>query len=99
MSLKAAFTIITLIFAARSFAEYRVYQYIVTSKYPISADDSAYTVTSTLDPVSYVSYHGGRESLKVDLLNTWLCKGHTGGRKPCSSPLKEMEDKEPLQNQ
>lgn len=78
-------------------AEYRVYQYIVKSKRGAPHPEKGYIVTSTLDPVSYVAYHGGDTSIKVDLLRTWMCKGYTGAGKPlCESPQKraqkEMEE-------
>ena len=50
-------------------------------------DNKGYLVTSTLDPVSYLSYHGGNSSLRVDLLRSWMCKGHTGNQQaPCNGP-------------
>jgi hypothetical protein len=68
-------------------AEYRVYQYYVKSKLQQPIDTNSYLVTSTLDPVSYLSYHGGNSSIRVDLLRSWMCKGHTGNhRTPCSGP-------------
>lgn len=75
------------------FAEYRVYQYFVT---PISTYIEAaesYLALSSLDPVSYYAYNGGRKSIKVELLRTWMCPGHTGGGKYyCKSPYKEKVD-------
>ena len=66
-------------------AEYRVYQYYVASR---NGPPSAHLVTSTLDPISYLSYHGGEESIRIDLLRSWICKGYTGERTPlCQSPL------------
>ena len=51
-------------------------------------DTKAYLVTDTLDPVSYISYHGGGDSIAIDLLRTWMCKGHTGGNTElCKAPL------------
>ena len=69
-------------------AEYRVYQYYVKSTFASPKDGSNYLVTSTLDPVTYVTYHGGANSLKVDLLRTWTCEGYTGKQNQvCDSPL------------
>lgn len=78
-------------------AEYRVYQYVVKSKLKAVHAEKGYVVTSTLDPVSYVAYHGGDTSIKVDLLRTWMCKGYTGAGQPlCESPAerakREMEE-------
>lgn len=73
-------------------AEYRVYQYVVKSKRNAPHPDKGYVVTSTLDPVSYVAYHGGDTSIKVDLLRTWMCKGYTGAGKPlCDSPQERAQ--------
>lgn len=57
-------------------------------------DDKAYLVTSTLDPVSYLSYHGGSDTLKIDLVRTWKCPGYTGAGKPiCKSPTDKLLEK------
>ncbi len=69
-------------------AEYRVYQYTVQSNLKLNYDATSYQVTSTLDPISYQSYHGGKSSLKVDLIRTWTCKGNTSKKEICSSPEK-----------
>jgi hypothetical protein len=76
-------------------AEYRVYQYYIKSRYKLNHDQQGYLVTSTLDPVSYLAYHGGHESLKIDLLRTWVCPGFTGnGRELCASPSGQLEEGE-----
>ncbi len=90
------FSIIALVSMAAK-AEYRVYQYVVKSKLKAPHAEQGYVVTSTLDPVSYVAYHGGDTSIKVDLLRTWMCKGYTGaGKALCESPAeraqKEIEE-------
>lgn len=72
---------------ASTMAEYRVYQYYVKSKLQQPIDANSYLVTSTLDPVSYLSYHGGNSSIRVDLLRSWMCKGHTGNyQTACNGP-------------
>lgn len=74
-------------------AEYRVYQYAVKSKNTMRNDPDTYIVTSTLDPVSYISYHGGSESINVDLLRTWICRGYTGfSAKHCPSPYDSVKE-------
>lgn len=84
---KSLFIILTFLFALNSKAEYRVFQYYVKSKLEKSTDKKSYLVTSTLDPVSYISYHGGNTSIKVDLVRTWSCVGYTGGNQPlCKGP-------------
>ena len=73
-------------------AEYRVYQYFVKSKFNLPQDKEGHLVTSTLDPVSYIANHGGRQSIEIDLLRTWICKGHTGYfKKFCESPLDKLK--------
>lgn len=72
------------------FAEYRVYQYIVKNKVPIVDSPKSHLVTSTLDPVSYLSYHGGSTLLTVDLLRTWMCPGHTAKKDVCDGPYKKL---------
>jgi hypothetical protein len=76
-----------------SYAEYRVYQYSVKAKNLYMIDNNAYLITSSLDPVSYVAYHGGRELIKVDLLRSWTCKGHTGNLQGyCPSPYERAKE-------
>lgn len=73
-------------------AEYRVYQYFVKSKMERFSATGNYLVTSTLDPVSYLSYHGGNEAIAIDLLRTWTCRGYTGASKEhCNPPLEESK--------
>jgi hypothetical protein len=73
-----------------AFSEYRVYQYYVKSAYSSPKDKTQYLVTSSLDPVTYVTYHGGSDTIEVDLLRTWTCEGYTGSSNElCDSPLVE----------
>ena len=73
-------------------SEYRVYQYFVKSKFNMPRDKEGHLVTSTLDPVSYIAYHGGQQSIEIDLLRSWTCKGHTGDfRNLCNSPLNKYK--------
>ncbi len=82
---KIFFSLLTLIILSTSnaFSEYRVYQYYVKSKFKLPYDTEAYLVTSTLDPISYISYHGGEDSINVNLLRTWMCKGDTSKKDYC----------------
>lgn len=68
-------------------AEYRVYQYTVQAKNPYSMDTVSHIVTSTLDPESYISYHGGWETLRIDLVRSWMCFGDTSNKQVCQPPL------------
>lgn len=81
---------ILLLSSTLAFAEYRVYQYYVKAKNSFKKDPSAYLVTSSLDPTSYISYHGGAQSIEIDLVNTWVCKGNTSKKELCNSPFTEM---------
>ena len=86
------FNLLLVLMIETSNAEYRVYQYSIKLKKLYEVDVAPYLVTSTLDPVSYVSYHGGRETVSVDLLRSWICKGHTGKRTPyCPSPYEKAK--------
>ncbi len=70
-------------------AEYRVYQYMVSPRFQ-ARKPSSVLVTSTLDPTSYLSYHGGQAALRVNLLKTWTCKGHTGRKSVCQDPMAKL---------
>ncbi|MCY4523198.1 MAG: hypothetical protein OXB84_00525 [Halobacteriovoraceae bacterium] len=73
--------------------EYRVYQYYITAKQNRSFDPLPHYGVSTLDPVSYVAYHGGKDSVKVDLIRTWICRGDTDGEEICRPPLESFWQK------
>lgn len=84
LKLLLLFTLISFTFSVRG--EYRVFQYHIKSKNVYGFDQKSYIVVSSLDPVSYLAYHGGEESLKIDLLRTWVCYGQTSGKKYCAPP-------------
>lgn len=87
LSISAMLILVMGLWASVSYAEYRVYQYYVKSRIHNPKDADAYQVISTLDPISYKAYHGGGEAIKVDMIRTWTCPGHTGNRKPiCPAP-------------
>lgn len=77
--------------SASANAEYRVYQYVVKARAPFSINQKSYMVTSTLDPQSYLAYHGGESTLKIDLIRTWMCKGNTSHQEYCESPYSQMK--------
>jgi hypothetical protein len=83
---KALLTFILIVPIAQ--AEYRVFQYIVKNKITSAKDQpNSNMVISTLNPVSYLAYHGGASLINVDLMRTWICPGHTGNSvKVCQSP-------------
>lgn len=74
------------------FGEYRVYQYYVRSKVQNINPPNAQVVTSTLNPTSYVAYNGGKLSVEVNLLRSWVCMGNTSHKDVCAmSDGKELE--------
>ena len=99
---KTLFIILTFLISTTAIAEYRVFQYYVKSRLEKSTDKNSYLVTSTLDPVSYLSYHGGNTSIKIDLVRTWSCVGYTGGNQPlCKGPNESAQallDKNKIDN-
>ena len=91
-------TLILFSLSLQAHAEYRVYQYIVKNKIKSSDKDKASSLQiSTLNPVAYTAYNGGRSIIDVDLLRTWVCPGRTANfKKLCPSPyarltLEELE--------
>lgn len=94
ISLSLLITIISFTFLDAR-AEYRVYQYYVQPITFNQNDPNSYRVVSTLDPISYIAYHGGAESIRIDMISTWICKGHTGNRRElCPSPLEQFENQQ-----
>ena len=87
---KITLLLLPLIMALPVKGEYRVYQYYVKSKVPTIRDVKAYVVTSTLDPVSYVAYHGGSTAIKIDQLKSWMCKGDTSKKTVCKAPFDQL---------
>lgn len=88
--------ILLLLFIQTTQAEYRVYQYYVKPAHSLSMDQKSHLVTSTLDPVSYISYHGGNAVIKIDLLRSWMCKGNTANKQLCAPPFEELQAKRAL---
>lgn len=89
-----AFLLLGLItLSGEAFGEYRVYQYYVRTKVSNINPSNATLVTSTLDPISYAAYHGGKASLEVNLLRSWMCMGHTARQGFCTmSEGQELKD-------
>jgi len=75
-------------------AEYRVYQYILKNNIKTANDqNNSQIVISSYDPQTFISYHGGSNLVKLDLLRTWICPGHTGHRADyCDSPYKKLNE-------
>ena len=90
--IKIKFLLFSLIFTLPVFGEYRVYQYYVRSKIKNINPSDAQIVTSTLDPVSYAAYNGGKLSVEVNLLRSWVCVGNTSHKEFCTiSEGRELE--------
>ena len=84
--------VITFFIILNANAEYRVYQYYIKSTEEKAQDKNGYIVRSSLDPITYRSYHGGPQSVQIDLLRTWRCPGNTGGLKSyCDSPYRALK--------
>lgn len=88
--MKKTIATLALLISSSSLAEYRAYQYVVVNKIPIVDQPKTTVITSTLDPQSYVAYHGGYGLVGVDLLRTWICPGYTGKREICPSPYASL---------
>jgi hypothetical protein len=90
--MKSLILLVTFIICSNSQAEYRAYQYIVKNKINTANDQpNGHIIVSTLNPVSYIAYHGGRQMLQVDLLRTWMCPGDTSYKKDiCPSPYGQL---------
>lgn len=70
------FFLLAIVFSSNeSKGEYRVYQYLIQNKNNL--EQQPYLDQSTLDPVSYQSYHGGSKSIEIGLLRSWICRGNT----------------------
>ncbi len=83
---------ITILFSSNVFSEYRVYQYYAHSKIENLNNSPYEVITSTLDAKSYIAYHGGRDSIELKLLRSWMCLGNTSKQAACTiSDGKELE--------
>ncbi|MBC7538303.1 MAG: hypothetical protein H7281_05755 [Bacteriovorax sp.] len=84
MKKKIFISLFILLNSKLALCEYRVFQYYVRPKIQNITIVSAELVTSTLDPIAYVAYHGGNESVEVNLLRSWQCMGNTSKAQVCS---------------
>lgn len=82
--IKYGFFLLITLTALPAFGEYRVYQYYVRSKVQNINPPNAQVVTSTLNPTSYAAYNGGKLSVEVNLLRSWVCMGNTSQKEVCS---------------
>ncbi len=64
-------------------AEYRAYQYLLDTQNPEQKNSTI--ITTSLTPVAMTRYYGISKQ-KLFLLRTWICPGHTGGKKTCQPP-------------
>lgn len=91
--MKLLLTLTISFFSSQAFCEYRVYQYYVRTKLQNITNVPAELVTSTLNPLSYIAYHGGKESIEVNLLRSWQCMGDTSKQPVCTiSEGKELNE-------
>lgn len=92
MKYNAFLILLPMLFMAPAFGEYRVYQYYIRSKMQNINPPNAQLVTSTLNPASYMAYHGGKLTIDLTLLRSWVCMGNTSHQPVCSiSAGKELE--------
>lgn len=79
--------------SVEAMAEYRVYQYLVKPKNlgSMVTQSEARPVKSTLNPVAFLSYNGGRGSVDVTLMRSWMCQGSTARREYCPHPSERGE--------
>jgi hypothetical protein len=91
--IRRSFLILLLAFTiSPAFGEYRVYQYYIRPLVSNINPTNAQVVTSTLNPTSYAAYHGGKLSVEVNLLRSWVCMGDTSKQSVCSiSEGKELQ--------
>jgi hypothetical protein len=82
--IKKIFIIFTCLYSSLAFSEYRVFQYYVRPKIQNLTIVASELVTSTLNPIAYVAYHGGNESIEVNLLRSWQCMGNTSKIPVCT---------------
>ncbi len=82
---------LTLLLSSISSADVRVYQYLVLNTVETTPNPTEQIVTSTLNPIAFMAYHGGEKIVNVDLLRTWMCFGHTGSKKLCPPPMSKLD--------
>jgi len=74
---------LTLLAAPSVFAEYRVFNLVITN----TQTQSTRMVASTLDPHQYPLYHSVEANEVVSYTETWRCFGRTGGfQSYCPNP-------------
>ena len=82
--------------ALQAQAEYRVYQYLVKPKtldFMVN-DSGAKQIKSTLNPVAFIAYNGGENSIDLTLLRSWMCPGNTGKKEFCPHPSQRQVARE-----
>jgi hypothetical protein len=84
MKNKVLASLIFLTLNSSAIAEYRVYQYYVRTKVQNLNPINAQIVTSTLNPRSYLAYNGGKLTIDLTLLRSWMCMGDTSHEDICS---------------
>ena len=89
--IKRGFVLLFFLISPSRFSEYRVYQYSIKNLNSPLKDRKGYMITSTLDPISFLAYHGGPRSLSLDLMRTWMCFGSTAQKKICPSLREEFD--------
>ena len=73
-------------------AEYRVYQYLVKPRDAsvMVTQVQARPIRSTLNPVAFLSYNGGKSAVDITLMRTWMCPGSTARKEYCIHPSERL---------
>ena len=78
--------LLLLLMAPKLMAEYRSYQYVVSST---NIDQKNLTIiTTSFNPVAMTHYYGISPK-RLYLLRTWLCPGSTAHQKICTPPYQD----------
>jgi len=79
-----------LLFSSKLQCEYRVYQYFVFNKLNAATTPPIVNI-STLNPSDFIKFHGGRDSVEIKLLRTWMCFGDTSLSDVCQADKDSVE--------
>lgn len=91
--MKLLLILLTILAPLPTYAEYRVYQYLVksTNTQAMVNVAQARPILSTLNPVAFRAYHGG-SLVDLTLMRSWMCVGYTGqGEDVCPAPSERLE--------
>ena len=69
-----------------------MYQYLVKPRNAsvMVTQVQAKPIRSTLNPVAFLSYNGGKSSVDITLMRTWMCPGSTARKDYCIHPSERL---------